>query len=210
MFDTTGRNIVFSKYYVEISTKVATKLAWGFGERFSSRFRLQTGKYTVFGRDRPDTIDTQSGHQTYGSYPIYLMRDSTKNSSNYHINYFRNSNAMDVIIDSEDDGYRFTYKTIGGMIDFRFFLENSPAAVVEKFHTFLGPSHVPPFWAMGFHQSRWGYTDVGMLEEVIKKYKVNGIPLDTIWSDIDYMHKFEDFTIDESSFPLNRLAEIIK
>lgn len=122
LLDTTGSNIVFSKYYVEISTKVATQYAWGFGERFSNRFKLQTGKYTVFGRDRPSTIDTQSGHQTYGSYPIYLMRDNLFNSSTHHINYFRNSNAMDVIIKNDGDGYLFTYKTIGGMIDFRFFL----------------------------------------------------------------------------------------
>lgn len=84
---------------------------------------MQTGKYTIFGRDRPDTIDKQSGHQTYGSFPIYLMKDSSYNPSSYHINYFRNSNAMDVII--SDDyyyGYTFTYKTIGGIIDFRVFL----------------------------------------------------------------------------------------
>lgn len=49
-----------------------------------------------------------------------------------------------------------------------------------------------------------------MLESVIKSYKENGIPLDTIWSDIDYMHGFEDFTINEVDFPLDRLANIIK
>lgn len=34
--------------------------------------------------------------------------------------------------------------------------------------------------------------------------------MDTIWSDIDYMHGFEDFTINEVDFPLDRLANIIK
>lgn len=63
---------------------------------------------------------------------------------------------------------------------------------------------------MGFHQSRWGYVNVSMLEDVLKKYKENDIPLDALWSDIDYMNKCEDFTIDEASFPLDRMAAIIK
>lgn len=35
------------------------------------------------------------------------------------------------------------------------------------------------------------------------------MPFDTIWSDIDYMIDYEDFTIDESRFPLDRMANII-
>jgi alpha-glucosidase (family GH31 glycosyl hydrolase) len=35
-----------------------------------------------------------------------------------------------------------------------------------------------------------------MLEDVANGYESNGIPLDTIWTDIDYMVDFEDFTVD--------------
>ena len=45
---------------------------------------------------------------------------------------------------------------------------------------------------------------------MIKQYKDNGIPLDTIWSDIDYMHDFHTFTVDTDLFPLNRLRDILK
>lgn len=37
------------------------------------------------------------------------------------------------------------------------------------------------------HQCRWGYKNSSMLKDVIKGYENNDIPLDTIWSDIDYM-----------------------
>jgi alpha-glucosidase (family GH31 glycosyl hydrolase) len=34
--------------------------------------------------------------------------------------------------------------------------------------------------------------------------------LDTIWSDIDYMDGFEDFTIDEENFPLSDMKKILE
>ena len=96
------------------------------------------------------------------------MRDKNTKASTYHMNYFRNSNAMDVIIDATaDESYLFTYKAIGGIIDFRILLENSISPLIQKFHTFLGASTVPPFWSLGFHQSKWGYVDIDMFEKVI-------------------------------------------
>ena len=39
------------------------------------------------------------------------------------MSYFRSSNALDVIAeDGDSENYKLTYKTIGGIIDFRFFL----------------------------------------------------------------------------------------
>lgn len=69
---------------------------------------------------------------------------------------------MDVIVDQDVKRYKLTYKVIGGIIDFRFFLgyvhlENFLNLYVR---TFLGPSAIPPFWSMGFHQCRWGYKNV--------------------------------------------------
>ncbi len=42
-----------------------------------------------------------------------------------------------------------------------------------------------------------------MFQEVIYNYEKNDLPLDTIWSDIDYMIDYEDFTIDEERFSLD-------
>ena len=52
---------------------------------------------------------------------------------------------------------------------------------------FLGASAIPPFWSLGFHQSRWGYKNAYELTNIMYGYESNDIPLDTIWSDIDYM-----------------------
>lgn len=65
---------------------------------------------------------------------------------------------------------------------------------MEKFSLYLGKSQIPPFWSFGFHQSRWGYSNIGSLEQVIKGYEENNLPLDSIWTDIDYMIDYQDFT----------------
>jgi alpha-glucosidase/alpha-D-xyloside xylohydrolase len=61
---------------------------------------------------------------------------------------------------------------------------------------------------LGFHQARFGYKDIAAYREVILGYKSNGLPLDTLWFDIDYMLNYEDFTIDESRFPLPELQAL--
>ena len=67
---------------------------------------------------------------------------------------------------------------------------------------------IPPFWGFGYHQSKWGYENVSMLEKVIEGMVKNDVPFETIWSDIDYLDGKQDFTIDEVNFPLDRMAKI--
>ena len=99
-----------------------------------------------------------------------------------------------------------TFKTIGGIMDFRFLLgEQSPEAVLDKFQIFIGRSAVPPFWSLGYHQCRWGYKNITYLKNVLDSFKKNDLPLDTIWSDIDYMLDYEDFTINAEKFPLDQM-----
>jgi alpha-glucosidase (family GH31 glycosyl hydrolase) len=37
------------------------------------------------------------------------------------------------------------------------------------------------------HFCRWGYRTLGVVADVVEKYKAAGIPLEAIWTDIDYM-----------------------
>lgn len=158
---------------------------YGLGERFQESFRKQDGKWTIFNRDRGQVIDRGQGYQTYGYFPYYLLKER---NNLFHINYLRSSNAMDVIKSNKDNKHYLTFKVIGGVFDFRFFLgEQNPETTVERINLYSGRSAIPPFWSFGFHQCRWGYKDVSALEAVLKGYEDNGIPLDTIWTDIDYM-----------------------
>lgn len=73
--------------------------------------------------------------------------------------------------------------------------------IVKQFRGIIGRSYIPPLWAFGYGQSRWGYKNEADIREVATKYKAAGIPLDSIYLDIDYMERYKDFTVDEERFP---------
>lgn len=83
--------------------------------------------------------------------------------------------------------------------------------IVKQFRKMVGRSYIPPFWAFGYGQSRWGYKTEEDIRTVAKQYRDAGIPLDSIYLDIDYMERYKDFTVDTERFPnLKGLATDMK
>jgi len=64
---------------------------------------------------------------------------------------------------------------------------------------------IPPFWSLGYHQSRWGYENITVIQDVIKNFKDKDIPLDTIWNDMDYYGLNGSFTFNTQKFPLDKI-----
>lgn len=83
--------------------------------------------------------------------------------------------------------------------------------IVKQFRQLIGRSYIPPFWAFGYGQSRWGYRNEQDIRTVAEKYKEAGVPLDSIYLDIDYMERYKDFTVDKERFPdLKKLSDDMK
>lgn len=57
-----------------------------------------------------------------------------------------------------------------------------------------------PLYAFGYNQCRWGYKDIGDLEHIYQQAVDNHFPLDGLWTDIDYMKDYADFTVDDSRY----------
>lgn len=73
--------------------------------------------------------------------------------------------------------------------------------VTKQFRRIIGKSYIPPKYAFGFGQSRWGYRTAEDIKEVVNGYRSNQIPIDMVYLDIDYMQDYKDFTVNPERFP---------
>jgi alpha-glucosidase len=72
--------------------------------------------------------------------------------------------------------------------------------IVKQFRKLIGRSYIPPKFAFGFGQSRWGYRTKEDFRNVAAGYRDNQIPIDMIYMDIDYMQDYKDFTLNKENF----------
>lgn len=171
---------------------------YGLGEHKTS-LRLTKQTYTLWNFDTP----TPQNLNLYGSHPFYL---DLRRGGSAHGVFLRNSNGMDVVLSDNS----LTYNVIGGILDFYFFLGPTPEAVINQYQAVIGRPHMPPYWALGFHQCRYGYPNVQTLEAVVANYSASKIPLDTMWTDIDYMDAYKDFTLDPKNFPKDEMNKFVE
>jgi alpha-glucosidase len=80
------------------------------------------------------------------------------------------------------------------------------AELTRKLQKLVGPTPLPPAWALGYHQCRWGYQSESDLLGLDRKFRQHQIPVDGLWLDIDYMDGYRIFTFAKKHFPNPRRA----
>ncbi|KAI8981496.1 alpha glucosidase [Pilobolus umbonatus] len=195
IFNTMDHPLVFEDQYLEISTTIPKKAnIYGLGE-VTAPFRRTHNITTIFARDNADDFY----RNIYGSHPYYAeIRDGKA-----HGVLLMSSHGMDVITAQS----RITYKVIGGIFDFYFFVptDSTPNSLSVSYTDLVGKPFLPAHWMLGWHHCRYGYRNIEAVEIVARRYREANIPLQTVWIDIDYMEQTKDFTVDNINFPLDRV-----
>lgn len=93
---------------------------------------------------------------------------------------------------------------MSGPVSVYFLVGPSLRELVRKLQRLVGTTPRPPLWALGHHQSRWGYGGRDDLLELDRKFAEHGIPCDGLWLDIDYMDGFRVFTTRSEALPEKR------
>mmetsp|Transcript_2439 Transcript_2439/g.2533 ORF Transcript_2439/g.2533 Transcript_2439/m.2533 type:complete len:936 (+) Transcript_2439:46-2853(+) len=201
--------IIYQDQYIEFSvlSNNQQRSTFGFGESTRTKQSLDLNHiYTLWAAD----IGAQTMYQNlYGSYPMYVQQvtDSSKgNVGSAHGGVLMNSNGMDVSILPD----RINYKILGGVIDYYVLVGGAnPKDVVSQASTVIGKPAMVPYWSLGFHNCRWGYSNIQEVEEVVANYSAAGIPLDTQWVDIDHMEAYRDFTLSSQNFPASEVQSFV-
>ncbi|NXG38718.1 LYAG glucosidase, partial [Dromaius novaehollandiae] len=217
--NTTVAPLLFADQFLQISTSLPSRFVAGLGEHMTSLI-LDTAwtKVTLWNRDMAPAPQVN----LYGSHPFYLVMED---GGSAHGVFLLNSNAMgesckssgarvggwpgslltllvlvlppDVVL---QPGPALTWRTTGGILDFYVFLGPDPKSVVRQYLDVVGYPFMPPYWGLGFHLCRWGYSSTAVTREVVTNMTAARFPLDAQWNDLDYMDAKRDFTFNKKTF----------
>lgn len=99
------------------------------------------------------------------------------------------------------DGGKAVITSENGNLSVYLIESTTLTGLVREFRHLIGRSYIPPKWAMGYIQSRWGYASEDDLDFIVSEHRKRHIPLDNVCMDIDYMEDFKDFTWNPVHFP---------
>ena len=148
-----------------------------------------------------DPNHTEEKRSLYGAHNFFILDGMRAGGSGKRFGVFVDA-AQKVTFDCGYTDSEELAVTVAGGGFVLYLLENgSLRDIAKEFRKLIGPSYLPPKWAFGYGQSRWSYMTADEVREVVRRHRENGLPLDSVYLDIDYMERYKDFTVDEKRFP---------
>jgi alpha-glucosidase len=172
----------------------AEKYIYGLGER-GTAFNLRGGRYRFWNTEVGGAYGPQQD-PLYLSIPVYISVRPGNSLLVYYENSFDGSFSALHPAQVEFEGGALRYYVASGPLD----------RLLERYTQLTGRHPLPPRWALGYHQCRWGYKREEDIREVVEGFRERDLPLSVIHLDIDYMDGYRVFTVDTTRFPdLQRL-----
>lgn len=165
----------------------------GFGER-AFPLNLRGRRLKLWNRDA-DGRYGPGADPLYVNIPVYLDATPSCMFLTFHEN---SSEAFFSVCADNENIIEMSFKEGN---DRYFVIVGSIQEIYSSYAKITGFPSMPPKWALGFHQSRWGYMSSSQIEEIAAGFLNNDFPISAIHLDIDYMDGFRIFTFDRSRFP---------
>jgi alpha-glucosidase (family GH31 glycosyl hydrolase) len=70
------------------------------------------------------------------------------------------------------------YIQLGGALEIYFFMRGDAMQIIKNYHTLIGKSAMPPYYALGFFQGSNSYFMESSLSYVLDNYAKNDLPLE--------------------------------
>ena len=176
----------------------------GLGEQ-AAGIDLRGTKVTLWNTD-PGGSWGPGKRPLYLGVPVVLSTHRDGDVLSFYENSTRASFRLGDAAAGRDTEGTATVRFAGGIL--RRYLVAGPAPhLLDRYSELTGRPALPPRWALGYHQSRWGYRCDADVRAITDGYVKLGIPLSAVHLDIDYMRGFRVFTVDPHRFPdLGHLA----
>lgn len=138
----------------------------------------------------------ESTDPIYKTIPFFL---GILNGHAYGI-FFDNTCRSNFNFGLESPDY-YSFGSEGGEINYYYIAGPDARKVVQTFTDLTGHTPLPPYWTLGFQQSRYSYYPEARVREVANTFRKKRIPADAIYLDIDYQKGYAPFTVNREYFP---------
>ena len=150
--------------------------------------------YEMWNTDNPDP-HVDSFKTLYKSIPFFMSLTDSHTYGIFMDNTFRSWFNMG----QESEDY-YWFGAAGGNLDYYYIAGDSLPQVLERYTYLTGTYPLPQKWALGYHQSRWGYMTQEDVQAIADGMRNNDIPCDAIHFDIDYMQDYKVFTWNQERY----------
>lgn len=151
-------------------------------------------EYENWNSDIPDPHE-DSFKSLYKSVPFFI---TLKENGVYGI-FYDNTFKSYFNFGKENDGY-YCFGSDDGNLDYFFIGGKDMPEVVQNYTYLTGRMPLPQKWALGYHQSRWGYDSEETFRGLADSFRKHRIPCDALHFDIDYMDHYKVFTWNKERF----------
>ncbi|MCZ7540477.1 MAG: glycoside hydrolase family 31 protein [Anaerolineae bacterium] len=166
----------------------------GLGERASS-FDLRGKRLTLWNND-PGPAYPRDADPIYTSIPFYVGVQG-----DLACGFLWDNPARGAVDLGADDAGTMAFSAEEGELCLYALAGPTLPDVLRQFTALVGRAPLPPLWALGFHQSRWGYRTVADFRRLAHEFRARRLPCDVLTFDIDYMDGYRVFTWNRAEFP---------
>jgi alpha-glucosidase len=138
-----------------------------------------------------------SSDPIYKSIPFYIGSDSDGRA----YGLFLDNSWRSTFDFGHKDASAIEMSAPDGPIDYYVIAGPTVSDVVRRYTDLTGKAPLTPLWALGYQQSRWGYSSDPEVRAIAQHLRSDRIPADVVWMDIDYQDRYRPFTVDKTKFP---------
>lgn len=137
-----------------------------------------------------DGYEYDMGDHIYGSVPFFIAHSTKMPMTGV---FWMNPSDTFVNISSSDEQRNVRMLSEGGFLDYIVYT-GSFSEIIDQYTSITGKPMFAPIFALGYHQSRWGYMNKNEIGIVMRSLDEDGFPFDSIWLDIDHLNRKTPFS----------------
>jgi alpha 1,3-glucosidase len=139
---------------------------------------------------------TRDGYSWYGHVPLLVAHEPGLSFGAF----WANPSDTFVSYGTINEGRKVRFVSEGGFLEMLFVVEPIKL-LIERWGELTGKPAIPPLWAFGYQQSRFGYNTQKEALSIMDGLESRNIPYDVLWLDLTHLRGHAPWEYDHNTFP---------